>query len=70
MSLIDLIISVLEEEVYMSCFVLWGRLEEDFGTIGAEDGYEWSIRSISSESGILGLVGILFLLRSGGKGEL
>jgi hypothetical protein len=39
MSLIDLIISVLEEEVYMFYSASRGRLEEDFGAIGAEDGY-------------------------------
>jgi hypothetical protein len=70
MSLINSIISVLEEEVYTSCSASRGRLQEDFGAIGAEDGYRWSIRSISSKSGILGLVDILSLLRSGGKGEL
>jgi hypothetical protein len=70
MSLIDLIISVLEEEVYMSCSMSRGRLQEDFGAISAKDGYGWSIWSVSSESSILGLVDILFLLRSSGKGEL
>jgi hypothetical protein len=39
----------------------------DFGAIGAKDGYKWSIQSISSKSYILGLVDILFLLRSSGK---
>jgi hypothetical protein len=39
MSLIDLIISVLEEEVYMFYSASRGRLEEDFGASGAEDGY-------------------------------
>jgi hypothetical protein len=43
----------------------------DFRAINAEDGYKWSIQSISSESYILGLVDILFLLRSGSeKGAL
>jgi hypothetical protein len=47
---------------------LWGWLRVDFGAIGAEDGYRWSVQSVSSESCILGLIDILFLLRSGGKG--
>jgi hypothetical protein len=40
----------------------------DFGAISAKDGYKWSVQSISSESCILSLVNILFLLRSSGKG--
>jgi hypothetical protein len=40
----------------------------DFGAIGAKDGYGWSIQSISFKSYILGLVNILFLLRSNSKG--
>jgi hypothetical protein len=39
----------------------------DFRAISAKDGYGWSIQSISSKSCILGLVDILFLLKSGGK---
>jgi hypothetical protein len=67
--LINSITWVLEEEVYMSCSELQGWLQVDFGAISAEDGYGWSIQSISSESHILGLVDILFLLRSGGEGR-
>jgi hypothetical protein len=40
----------------------------DFGAISAKDGYRWSVQSISFKSYILGLVDILFLLRSSGKG--
>jgi hypothetical protein len=41
----------------------------DFGAISAKDGYRWSIQFVSSKSRILGLVDILFLLRSSGKGR-
>jgi hypothetical protein len=41
--LIDLITWVLEEEVCISGSELWGWLWVDFGAIGAEDGYRWSI---------------------------
>jgi hypothetical protein len=40
----------------------------DFGAISAKDSYKWSIQFISSKSRILGLVNILFLLKSSGKG--
>jgi hypothetical protein len=39
----------------------------DFGAISAKDGYRWSIQFISSISYILGLIDILFLLRSSNK---
>ena len=39
----------------------------DFRAISAKDGYKWSIQFISSKSYILGLVNILFLLKSSGK---
>jgi hypothetical protein len=53
----------------MSCSELRGWLRVDFGAIGAKDGYGWSVRSVSSESRILGLVDILFLLRSSDEGR-
>jgi hypothetical protein len=40
----------------------------DFGAINTKDSYKWFVQFISSESRILGLVNILFLLRSSGKG--
>jgi hypothetical protein len=52
----------------MSYSELQGWLRVDFRAIGAKNGYKWSVQSVSSESHILGLVDILFLLRSGGEG--
>jgi hypothetical protein len=40
----------------------------DFGAINAKNSYGWFIQFISSKSRILGLVNILFLLKSGSKG--
>jgi hypothetical protein len=39
----------------------------DFGAIGVKDSYRWFIQSISFKSYILGLIDILFLLRSSGE---
>jgi hypothetical protein len=41
----------------------------DFRAISAKNGYRWFIQSISSKSRILGLVNILFLLKSSSEGE-
>jgi hypothetical protein len=39
----------------------------DFGAISAKDSYKWFIQFINSKSYILGLINILFLLKSSGK---